>query len=240
MKRPQPGNSFSPADCGGPTPAVLRPSTHPWRHLRLHLLVSAIRRQDLALAQHGRRVQQIALFLGASLQLPQRDLDLLSPAALFHDLGKTFVLPSLLAKREPLTRREWQVLKEHPTIGADLCDALPALHAIRPLIQDHHEHLDGSGYPNRRSGSDLSLATQLIQVADVIDAITSTRPYKPAYPLTHALALLTSEAERGWRDPSLVRQCARLLRDAEERLLRPPRPSPPPPDPIADLVGASI
>jgi putative two-component system response regulator len=95
-------------------------------------------------------------------------------------------------------------MKLHTVIGDRLCGQLRSLRAVRPIVRHHHEKLDGSGYPDRLTGPDIPWLAQIVGVVDVYDALTTVRPYKPAFTSDVALAQLQSEVARGWRDGRLV------------------------------------
>ncbi len=95
-------------------------------------------------------------------------------------------------------------MKEHPVIGEKLCGDLRALHDVRPIVRHHHEHLDGSGYPDRLVGDDVPRLAQIIGIVDVYDAITTDRPYRAALSQAAAFTALRDEVGRGWRDGELV------------------------------------
>jgi len=106
---------------------------------------------------------------------------------LFHDIGKIGIPEHILLKPSALSEAEWAEMKTHPVIGANLIGEVPNLERIRPIVLAHHEHYDGSGYPNGLKGDEIPLAAQIISVADTYEAMTSTRPYRQA--LAHAEAV---------------------------------------------------
>ncbi|MBV9622393.1 MAG: HD domain-containing protein, partial [Acidobacteria bacterium] len=107
-------------------------------------------------------------------------------------------------KGADLTPEEWAVMKRHPITGENICRPLKSLRLVLPIIRNHHEHMNGSGYPDGLAGRDIPLLARILQVVDVYDALRTTRPYKPA--LSHELAAVTmrDEARRGLWDEELV------------------------------------
>lgn len=183
------------------------------RNPRMRLLITAIQRQEAHVTNHSRRVQQIAMALGRRLSLDQDALKLLDTAAVLHDLGKFLIPVEILNKPGPLTRRERNIMEEHAQIGEWLCQELPWLHPVLSIVRGHHERLDGSGYPDGLAGSQIPLITQILQLADVSDALLSQRPYRAALSLDQTAHILNTEAQRGWRDHTLTDTCLTVLND---------------------------
>lgn len=181
------------------------------RNPRMRLLITAIQRQETHVTEHSRRVQRLAMAFGRRLSLGQDALKLLDAAAVLHDLGKFLIPVEILNKPGPLTRRERNIVEEHAQISEWLCQELPWLHPVLPLVRGHHERLDGSGYPDGLTGSQIPLLTQIIQLADISDALLSSRPYRAALPLDQTAHILNTEAQRGWQDHALTDICLTVL-----------------------------
>ncbi len=130
---------------------------------------------------------QHALAVAKSLGLGPDEIAAVNLGTLFHDIGKIGIPEHILVKPSALTEEEWTEMKTHPVIGANLIGEVPNLERIRPIVLAHHEHYDGSGYPNGLKGDEIPLAAQIISVADTYEAMTSTRPYRAA--LGHAEAV---------------------------------------------------
>jgi len=175
------------------------------RDPRIRLLITAIQRQEAHVTDHSRRVQRIAMALGRRLSLNQDALKLLGAAAVLHDLGKFLVPAEILNKPGSLSKRERDIMIEHAQISEWLCQELPWLHPVLPIVRGHHERLDGSGYPDGLLGSQIPLMAQILQLADVSDALLSPRPYRAALSLDYTADILETEAQRGWRDRTLTR-----------------------------------
>jgi cyclic di-GMP phosphodiesterase len=172
--------------------------------LVLKTLALMIEARDAYTLGHCERLAKYATTLGEQLQLPQDDLTALGKGGYFHDIGKIAIPDSILLKPGPLTPEEFECMKGHPVIGERLCGDLRALRKVRPIVRHHHEHLDGSGYPDHLAGDDVPLLAQIIGIVDVYDAITTNRPYRMALPHQTAVEALRDEVRRGWRNGDLV------------------------------------
>jgi putative two-component system response regulator len=95
-------------------------------------------------------------------------------------------------------------MRSHTTRGEEICRHLKSLHSVLPIIRNHHERFDGSGYPDGLRGTEIPLLARIMQVADIYDALTSRRSYKPAYSQAKALEIILEETALGWRDPQIV------------------------------------
>jgi len=153
---------------------------------------------------HCQRLARYATELGAMLNLTEEDLVTLGRGGYFHDIGKIALPDAILLKPAALTPEEFARVKEHPAEGERLCGNLRALRHVRPIIRQHHERLDGSGYPDGLTGDEISLLAQIIGIVDVYDAMTTDRPYRPAASSDEALGELGREVDRGWRRADLV------------------------------------
>ncbi|MCS6810312.1 MAG: response regulator, partial [Tepidimonas sp.] len=152
----------------------------------------------------------IALELGAS----PRYAETLLAAAPMHDIGKIGVPDAILLKPGKLDEGEWAVMRQHPQMGADIIgdDPSPLLRMARTIALQHHEKWDGSGYPHGLKGEAISAEARIVAVADVFDALTSARPYKPAWPRERALAFLQEQSGRHFW-PDAVQALLRRLDD---------------------------
>jgi putative two-component system response regulator len=104
-------------------------------------------------------------------------------------------------------------MQTHPLRGEEICRPLPSLAPVLPLIRNHHERWDGSGYPDGLRGEEIPLLARVLQVADIYDALTSSRPYKQAYSHEEAKEIMRVETDRGWRDPAIMAVFFRVHRD---------------------------
>ncbi len=121
-----------------------------------------------------------------------------------HDIGKVGIPDSILFKRGLLSDAEWEIMRLHTVRGVEICRPMKTLAPVLPIIRSHHERWDGSGYPDGLRGEKIPLLARVLQVADIYDALTTARPYKPALSHQEAVEIMLDEARRGWRDPELV------------------------------------
>lgn len=176
----------------------------------LFALAQAIEQRDTCTGLHCERLAVISVTLGHALGLDQSQLLALYRGGFLHDIGKVSVPDSILNKPGPLTDAEWEIMRAHTVRGEEICRPLKTLALVLPIIRHHHERWDGSGYPDGLRGEQIPLLARILQIADIFDALTSARPYKPALPKQEALRIIEEEARRGWRDPSLVALFHRL------------------------------
>lgn len=142
---------------------------------------------------HCKRIRRMAVGLGASLGLTTPRMHLLSFGAFLHDLGKVGIPESILGKPGGLTDDEWKVVKTHPTVGRQMLEAT-FIKEAGPIVEQHHERLDGSGYPRGLTGDQILLEAQIVAVVDTYDAITSDRVYRKGRSKEEAFAELRREA----------------------------------------------
>jgi putative two-component system response regulator len=154
--------------------------------------------------QHTQRVGQMSALLAKQLGLPDIMVSLIARAAPLHDVGKIGVPDSILMKMGKLTREEFEIVKTHTTIGARILSGgkFPLLRLAEEIAFSHHERWDGDGYAGL-SGVDIPLAGRIVAVADVFDALTQQRPYKPAWPIAEAIEEIHQQRERQF-DPGIV------------------------------------
>jgi putative two-component system response regulator len=153
---------------------------------------------------HCQRLAAYATSLGADLQLPADQMAALQRGGYLHDVGKIGVSDAILQKPSKLTVAEYETMKLHTVIGERLCGELRSLAAVRPIVRHHHERCDGSGYPDGLRGDEIPLLAQIVAIADVYDAITTTRPYRTAMSVLHAYDELRDETARGLHRKDLV------------------------------------
>jgi HD-GYP domain-containing protein (c-di-GMP phosphodiesterase class II) len=153
-------------------------------------LAAAVDARDTYTAGHSRRVQEIAVQVGRELGLEAGEPESLSFAALFHDVGKLAVPDAVLLKNGPLQSEEWWVIRRHAAEGERIIGHLGFLSDATPAIRHHHEHFDGSGYPDGLKGEAIRLGARVIHLADAFDAMSSDRVYRDALSRESALAEL--------------------------------------------------
>ncbi|MFN7915177.1 MAG: response regulator [Vicinamibacterales bacterium] len=183
-------------------------------------LAMTIEARDRATEGHCQRLAQYAVALGRRLGLSADDLDTLRIGGYLHDIGKVGIPDRILLKDGRLTADEYAFMKTHTEIGDRLCAELRMLKPVRPIVRHHHEHLDGTGYPDGLRGDAIPLLAQIMGVVDVFDALTTSRPYKATLSVEQACAVLREEVRCGWRRSDLVETFIDLLVE-QGRLVRP-------------------
>ncbi len=173
-------------------------------------LVAAMDQRDGHVAGHCERLAYLGVTLGMALGLDSASLQDLYRGGYLHDIGKIGIPDSILLKPGRLTAQEWTIMRSHPARGEEICRHLRSLAPVLPLIRNHHERWDGSGYPDGLRGEEIPLLARVLQVADIYDALTNPRPYKEAFSAEKALEILRLETDRGWRDPLIVKAFLRV------------------------------
>jgi putative two-component system response regulator len=161
---------------------------------------------------HCERLATYAEDLGRFMGLGGDELIALRRAGYLHDIGKITVPDEILKKGSNLTAMEWTVMRQHPVTGENICRPLKSLRDVLPVIRHHHEHWDGSGYPDALRGERIPLLARVLQIVDVYDALRTARPYKPALSHEESERVMHNEAVAGLWDPSLVENFFDMLR----------------------------
>ena len=156
-------------------------------------LVTAVEAKDSYTKGHSNRVAELSVRIGEHLGAKPDLLRALAQGGLLHDIGKIGVPDQILNKSGVLTPEERAEIERHPTVGWDIVRQSPSLRKALVVVRHHHERMDGRGYPDRLAGADIPLEAQIAAVADVWDALTSDRAYRPAWPVERALDLMRSE-----------------------------------------------
>lgn len=183
----------------------------------IRMLAAAIDEKDPYTRGHSGRVAKYSVIMGQQLGLTAADLDKLRIAALLHDVGKIGVDDRVLKKPGALTPEEFELMKQHPTKGANIMRPVAQLKDMLPGIELHHECLDGGGYPHGLQGDEIPLMARIIAVADTLDAITTNRPYQTALDLDFAQKRIRSLAIRKF-DEKVVDALDEAIRDGKLRL----------------------
>ena len=157
-----------------------------------------IEARDPCTEGHCDRLTDYATALGRELRLDRADLDALYRGAFLHDVGKIAIPDRVLLKKGKLTRKEYDLMKQHPAIGDDLCRTVRSFDAVRPIVRHHHERLDGRGYPDGLAGDRIPLLAQIVSIVDVFDALTTHRPYRKALATSTAYQMMRDDARGGW------------------------------------------
>ena len=169
-------------------------------------LAGAIDAKDPYTKGHSTSVSRYSEALARSLNLPEEEVERISLGALLHDVGKIGIPESVLKKPDKLSDEEWNIMKQHPVIGAEkVLQPNEALRDLIPIVKYHHEHVDGSGYPEHLKGDQIPLSAKIVAVADAFHALVSDRPYRKGLGLETACDILLQGAGKQW-DSGLVRK----------------------------------
>ena len=173
-------------------------------HLRtIEALAMAIDAQDHTTHDHLQRVRVYAMELAKDLGLNELEREALLAAALLHDIGKIAVPAYIISKPGKLTPEEFEKMKVHPIVGAEILKQVKFPYPVAPIVRSHHERFDGSGYPDGLKGEEIPIGARILAVVDCLDALASDRQYRRALPLGEAMAHVTAEAGKSF-DPKIV------------------------------------
>lgn len=166
-------------------------------------LATLIDRRDNATGRHSVAVRDIALRIGRQMNLPPDVIEEISIAALLHDIGKIGVAEAILNKPGRLTEEEYAVIRQHPETGYNTLGVVKPLAKIATYVLSHHERFDGTGYPNGKKGGEIPLVARILCVADVYEAITADRVYRPAMSIPEAVRMM-HEGKATMFDPTVL------------------------------------
>jgi putative nucleotidyltransferase with HDIG domain len=178
----------------------------------IQAICRTVETKDPYVSLHQKRVSQFACDIARELGLTARQIDGIRVAGQLHDIGKVTVPMEILTKPGKLSKIEFAMIRDHPRVAFDILKNVEFDWPIAQIVVQHHERLDGSGYPNGISGEDILLEARILAVADVVEAMCTDRPYRPALGVKEALA----ELERGdgkLYDSQVVRACKKLLNE---------------------------
>ena len=173
-------------------------------HLRtIEALALAIEAKDHTTRDHLQRVQVYAVEVGKELCLDESQLEALRAAALLHDIGKLAVPEHIISKPGKLTREEFEKMKIHPVVGAEILERVRFPHPVTPIVRSHHERWDGTGYPDGLRGPSIPIGARILAAVDCLDALASHRQYRRALPLDEAMSHVAAESGKAF-DPQVV------------------------------------
>jgi diguanylate cyclase (GGDEF)-like protein/putative nucleotidyltransferase with HDIG domain len=173
-------------------------------HLRtIEALALAIEAKDHTTHDHLQRVQVYALELGKAMKLDNDQLQALRAASILHDIGKLAVPEHIISKPGKLTREEFEKMKIHPVVGAEILDRVQFPYPVVPLVRGHHERWDGTGYPDGLKGEEIPLGARILATVDCLDALASDRQYRRGLPLDEAMSAIRAEKGKSY-DPRIV------------------------------------
>lgn len=180
-------------------------------------LAAAIDARDPYTLGHSERVSQYAIRLAETIGLSAAQIELIRYAGLLHDIGKIGIRDHILLKTTNLSDEEFAIMQQHPLIGAQIIRNIRALRSVLPIIEGHHEQINGQGYPYGLTGAQISIETRILAIADAFDAMTSHRAYRGAMQTEEALAILQQGKGQEW-DAQLVDAFVGLIRAEGDQL----------------------
>jgi len=179
-------------------------------------LAQAIDARDHYTRSHSENVARIAVEIAKEMRLSAKEIDAVREACVLHDLGKIGIQDSILNKPGQLDNKEWEEIKKHPLIAAQILESLTFLKTEIDLVLQHHEHYDGSGYPEGRKGEDILLGARIIHLADAYEAMRSARSYR-SLPLSKEEAIEEIKKNSGRQfDPLVVEAFLRIVNSMPE------------------------
>ena len=180
----------------------------------IEALALAIEAKDHTTHTHLHRVRTYAVEIAKELHLSSDETEALRAAALLHDIGKLAVPEQIISKPGRLTPEEFEKMKVHPLVGAEILERVAFPYAVAPIVRSHHERWDGSGYPDGLRGEEIPIGARILAAVDCLDALASHRQYRPALPLIEAMAGVKERAGT-WFDPRVVEILARRFVELE-------------------------
>jgi diguanylate cyclase (GGDEF)-like protein/putative nucleotidyltransferase with HDIG domain len=180
----------------------------------IEALALAIEAKDHTTHTHLQRVRTYAVEIASELGLDNQQIEALRAAALLHDIGKLAVPEQIINKPGKLSREEFEKMKVHPIVGAEILERVAFPYPVAPIVRSHHERWDGTGYPEGLAGEDIPVGARILAAVDCLDALASHRQYRPALPLGEAMAKVKEKAGT-WFDPRIVDILERRYIDLE-------------------------
>lgn len=178
----------------------------------IHAMALTVEKRDPFTAGHQRRVSDLARAIAREMGLADERIDGVRMCAIVHDLGKMFISPEILTKPRKLTKGEYNIIKTHPMAGYEILKEIDFPWPIAEIEMQHHERIDGSGYPNGLTGKDILLESKILAVSDVFDAMVFKRPYREAISIDRALEKISKDKGILF-DPDVVDACARVFNE---------------------------
>jgi len=196
-------------------------------HLRtIEALALAIEAKDETTGEHLQRVRVYAMELAKELGLSEDETEALRAASVLHDIGKLAVPEHIISKPGKLTPEEFEKMKIHPIVGAEILEQVHFPYPVVPIVRAHHEKWDGSGYPNGLAGEEIPIGARILAAVDCLDALASDRQYRKALPLHQAMAKVVEDAGKSF-DPKVVGILQRRYIELEKMANAEPLQAPP-------------
>ncbi len=173
-------------------------------HDVLTSIANIVESRDYYTHNHCKNVVKYSVAIAEMMNVSEEDIEMIRLGADFHDIGKIAIPDAILLKPGKLTSEEFEVMKTHAAIGAELLKPMKTMEKVLPLIRNHHEKLDGTGYPDGWKNDEISLPIRILSVVDIYEALISKRTYKDSMPPEKAFEILKEEATKGWWDIRVI------------------------------------
>jgi putative two-component system response regulator len=180
----------------------------------LFSIARSVESRDPVTGDHCERLVAMGKAFGEFLNLSRSEVRDLMWGGYLHDIGKVGIPDAVLLKTGKLTDEEWVIMKQHVLIGERICKPLRTMRGVIPIIRNHHERWDGTGYPDGLAKEEIPYLAQVFQIIDIYDALRSERPYKRAFTSQEALEIFAEETAKGWRNPHLLEQFTKFIQSA--------------------------
>ena len=179
-----------------------------------NIITKVVETRDTYSTGHQQRVSKLAMAIAQEMKLPEDKIEGIRIAALVHDIGKINIPAEILSKPSKLNEMEFSLIKNHPKVGYDILRKIDFSWPVAKIVLQHHEKIDGSGYPQGLKGDKILLESKIIGVADVVEAMSSHRPYRPALGTDKALGEI-SKNKGILYDPEVVNACLKLFKEKD-------------------------
>jgi putative nucleotidyltransferase with HDIG domain len=173
--------------------------------------------RDPYTAGHQNRVSRLACAIGREMGLPENQIEGIRVSGTLHDIGKIYVPAEILSKPGKLRQNEINLLRDHAEVGYELLQNIEFAWPVAEIVYQHHERMDGSGYPRGLKGDQIMLEARIMCVADVVEAMASHRPYRPAFSIEKALLEILQKRDLLY-DGKVVDACLRLFNEKQYKL----------------------
>ncbi len=181
------------------------------------ILLNTISAKDHYTEEHSERVSKISVLFAKYLNLDEKDIEALKVSSFFHDIGKIGIPDNILLKEEPLTVSEYDTIKLHPIIGANIFSSTDVFKHIAPIILAHHERVDGTGYPSGLKGNEIPYLARILNICDSFDAIVSKRPYKEKMSLEYGIEQLKLGINKQF-DGELINKFIKFIKENRKKI----------------------